>query len=608
MKKSVTTRVLLGAALGLAIAGGVSEAQVTPSNAEVVFLVDESGSMGGEHNFLPGFVTDLEAQLAGNGVTSQFGLVGYGNGLGGGANLGRTFPVGTGLLGNATEFGVAAGNLVLSGGFEDGYSAIDFALQNYPAMAGVSRTFVLVTDEDRDNGNNALDFNSLRTALNNQGISLVVIVNGNITTNQGAQALATDGTTAFVQNGAGFVTAPLGSTAGGFGTTDADYIQLALQTPNGCAADLNQLRAGGQTATAFAAVLQQCLAAAAVGAPPPTINNLFLNVYRDSVFAIQLSIDNQISQIVQVDPTSDLIVNALAQATDDTAIIEDILNVEGLRAYIIFDYMSGDFDAFGNNKQFDYDGGGVVVGVDYTQDNLLGLGETTTFGIAGAYHVLNNSVSVPLGSLDTNTFSAQLYAQVKMPEGVYGRANAQFSFTSYDQRRIVGATVFGADPNGFAFSGDIEAGYAFDDLLPAEPEFGLFVTPFASIGIDYRSVDGFQETNGGVLVASFDDTSLMARIGGRLTLTYDADADTTLFFGVEVAGLFDLLDDDQIVLINNGALPSERIEAVDDVTLQLGVNAGARIGDMTSLFVGYDAGISANAFQNTVAGGVVIHF
>lgn len=597
--------VLAGAVIALTTSG--ANAQI--AQTDIIFIVDESGSMGGEHTFLPGFVTNLDTTLAGRGVTQRnFGLAGFGGG--GPGNLGRTFNVGAGLLGTAAEFGTAAGNLVLTGAFEDGFSAVNFALNNYPAAApGASRTFVLVTDEDRDNGNNALTAQTMVNDLNAAGISLVVVVNANIRGTNDEIAIGTDGTNAFVQNGASVVSVPLGSTAG-VGTTDTDYIQPALMTVNGCAADLNQLRGGGDAAAAFAEVFGTCLVAAAVGAPPPTPNDLFLNVYRDSIYAIQMSLDNNLQQIISIDLGSDLVQNALAAASNDAQIVEDILNIEGLRAYLIVDLMTGDFDRFGNNKQFDYNGVGTIVGGDYTVTNLLGMGEKTTFGALLAYHKVAAEVAFPQGTLDTNAYSGQLYAAVKMPEGIYATANAQASFTSYDQVRIQGGNVFPGSTDGFAFSFDLEAGWESPKLMPlaSDPALGLFFTPFVGIGIDHRSVDGFQEGNGGVLVAAFDDTSLTARAGVRATATYDVDQDTTLFARAKLAGLFDFMDDDQQVLINNGVVPLERIEAIDDITLQVGATIGANISDDASFFFGWNGGFSANTSMHVISGGAVINF
>lgn len=102
------------------------------SVANLIFAVDESGSMGGEQDFLGDFAADIDTALGGAGFsTVNFGLTGYGSGIGGSQsadNLGRSFDVGGDLFGNAADFATATDNLVLSGFFEDGYSAIDFIL------------------------------------------------------------------------------------------------------------------------------------------------------------------------------------------------------------------------------------------------------------------------------------------------------------------------------------------------------------------------------------------------------------------------------------------------------------------------------------------------
>jgi len=161
------------------------------SIANLIFAVDESGSMGGEQDFLGNFAADIDTALGGAGFsTVNFGLTGYGSGIGGnlGAdNLGRSFDVGGGLFGNAADFATATDNLQLSGGFEDGYSAIDFILRTYPVTPGTSTTLILVTDEDRDNGNAALTFGSLSSELNARGINLISVVDANFEDNTGTR-------------------------------------------------------------------------------------------------------------------------------------------------------------------------------------------------------------------------------------------------------------------------------------------------------------------------------------------------------------------------------------------------------------------------------------
>ena len=267
------------------------------STANLIFAVDESGSMAGEQTFLGNFATDIDTALGGAGFsTVNFGLTGFGSGLNPG-DLGRTFDVGGAgvLLGSAADFSTATGNLRTSGGFEDGYSAIDFVLNTYPITPGTSTTVILVTDEDRDDGNSALTFGSISGDLNALGVNLISVVNANLEDDAGTPAIATDGVTAFVQDGTSFTTAPFGSVTSASGSTEADYIDLALATPSGCAATLNELRAGGDAATAFAEVLLQCLTVAAQGGGGGLI--VPLNQYRDSTTVVMENHRTQVRRL-----------------------------------------------------------------------------------------------------------------------------------------------------------------------------------------------------------------------------------------------------------------------------------------------------------------------
>ena len=73
-----------------------------------------------------------------------------------GGTLGRSLTANGNQFFGASDFATAASNLVTSGSFEDGYSAIDYTFNNYNFRSDAVKNFILVTDEDRDNGNNAL--------------------------------------------------------------------------------------------------------------------------------------------------------------------------------------------------------------------------------------------------------------------------------------------------------------------------------------------------------------------------------------------------------------------------------------------------------------------
>ncbi|QPM90744.1 hypothetical protein PSAL_019830 [Pseudooceanicola algae] len=218
-----------------AIVSGVGAASI-PTNgtarsfADIVFVVDESGSMAQEHGFLPGSVSNVQTFLMSSGFTPGFGLTGYGGG--GTDNLGHAFAIGSGLSGTAAEFGSAAGGLRRSGSFEDGYSAINYALGTYSFTPGASVTQVLVTDEDRDNGNASLDYSSVLADLQSQNISLVALTEAHILALSGVAGLSADGTDVLVQSGTTFTAVPF-DTVVSSDMTVADYVALALAAQAG---------------------------------------------------------------------------------------------------------------------------------------------------------------------------------------------------------------------------------------------------------------------------------------------------------------------------------------------------------------------------------------
>ena len=213
--------------------------------ADIVFVVDESGSMAGEQAWIQQMIFDLDTALEAEGIgPNQFGLVGY-------LASGRTINVGNDLLGTAEEFSIAAQSLRTSGGIEDGYNGLDLAL-DYPFRDGSAVNFILLTDEDRDNRNGNLTFTSLFDELTAAEALLNVGVNASFRTADNQVALGVDGeTNAYQADGnGGFVASPGGIFQSGSGTTKQDYVDLAWAV-EGAAWDLNQLRQGGITAQSF---------------------------------------------------------------------------------------------------------------------------------------------------------------------------------------------------------------------------------------------------------------------------------------------------------------------------------------------------------------------
>lgn len=243
--------------------GGCGGVTITaPPYADIIVLMDESGSMGFAQVFSVQFVADLEAGLLARGIGStsaggnRYGLFGYG-----GASPitdGHVIPVGAGgtPFGTSVEYAAAAATLVSNGGFEDGYLAADLMLQNYTPRLDAAKFVILVTNEDRDIGDPTKTFGSTLAGLQNAGYKLQGILDVDIRDAASNVALALDAQdNAYVDNGAGgYVVTPNGSFVGAFGTTIPDYADMVFAT-GGIVGDINQISSSVPTAQLFSQVL-----------------------------------------------------------------------------------------------------------------------------------------------------------------------------------------------------------------------------------------------------------------------------------------------------------------------------------------------------------------
>ena len=217
------------------------------STADIVFVVDESGSMSGEHTWIANMVASLDTQLGASGVTgNRYALVGFGASSSHGI-AGHGHTVGGGTWGTAGQLATAAGGLVISGATEDGYSGINFGLGlDFRSDAAVN--FILITDEDRDVFNSSLTYASILSGLQGKNALLNAVVNANF--DPGVTLGHDSEGNAYQANGSGGYNIVPATTVTGVGNTETTYIDLALAT-GGAAWDLNQLRAGGLTAQSF---------------------------------------------------------------------------------------------------------------------------------------------------------------------------------------------------------------------------------------------------------------------------------------------------------------------------------------------------------------------
>lgn len=258
----------LGIASSVFLFAHSAAAITVPTAADIIVLMDESGSMSGEQAWIKTVVTALDNGLQAEGFTDvKFGSVGFA--VGSGPGLTRTFDVGGELLFSAADFQTL--NYSLGGGTEDGWAAIEVA-GTYPFTPGAVRNFIMVTDEDRDNSQRDLTFDSVLLGIQNAGALLNTVVDANMVCANGATAVGiTANGTGYVADGAGGFDLCAGATAtGGAGSSIADYVDLAFAS-GGAIWDLDFLRQGGFAADSFTSAFLDGKVAEIVAPPtPPT--------------------------------------------------------------------------------------------------------------------------------------------------------------------------------------------------------------------------------------------------------------------------------------------------------------------------------------------------
>ena len=277
------------------------------TKTDIIFLVDESGSMGGAHEWLHDMIGLLEAKLiaappAGAGITDNlYGLVGFGSYAHtpeaswagahshtfGGDNW-TCWNNGDSIWGTAAEFAIGTTPppyippappaplpwLESTGNEEDGWHAIDFALKNYTFREGAALNIILVTDEGRDAaavghyglGASADYETCFLPFLTAKNAMLNVIVNARFKYDADGEPLETDPKdpvalgvdskgNAFIANSSGGYD-PVYTGMGyvmpgsGAGDTEAAYVELAWAT-GGAAWDLSLLAPTGGNVASF---------------------------------------------------------------------------------------------------------------------------------------------------------------------------------------------------------------------------------------------------------------------------------------------------------------------------------------------------------------------
>ena len=230
--------------------------------ADIIFIVDESGSMAAEHEWIQKEVVILDKALKEQGVgvgerKNLYALVGFGRNDPS-AILGITLTPLTSLEGflNATKL------LVLNGIFEDGYAAINYALETIETRPNTAKQIIFISDEDRGVLRNDLTFDVIAQKLTSAGCVLNVAVNQGFLSSgndsrfalglhrDGQSYIFNQSSSVLFSESQGGVRSLSSSDLLDFGSTYEDYVQLAFVT-QGVAWDLNQLREGGDYSIAF---------------------------------------------------------------------------------------------------------------------------------------------------------------------------------------------------------------------------------------------------------------------------------------------------------------------------------------------------------------------
>ena len=216
---------------------------------DVVFVVDESGSIRAQ-NWIRNITPLLEQRLRDQGVglgdrQNQFGLVGFA----------RNMPSAQGgivltQLTSLDNFINASRNLRIDGSVEDGYSGIEFALNQIQLRPNTARLLVLVTNEDRSilPGREDLTRDIIEQMIRSRGFVFNTVVDQTFQTSSGEPAFGLNSNRTAYQfiPPDQYTTSPNGLRHADpqltFGNTYEDYVQLAFRL-GGAAWDIKSLLA-----------------------------------------------------------------------------------------------------------------------------------------------------------------------------------------------------------------------------------------------------------------------------------------------------------------------------------------------------------------------------
>jgi hypothetical protein len=214
----------------------------TTQAANIILLVDESGSMTMQHSWIPEMIEQLDNALVNVGIgvnpRNRFGVIGFGDDC----TTENTFD--QAFLTNESVTYVPADRIVeltqrlqTKGKYEDGYRAIASAFKQY-TFGDRTNLFILISDEDRDNISN-ITRDEIKSMLADNEVILNVVVSEEFTGDE-VRAFGIDAEgTAYIYDPSSDVLfrnvdnigVPVKDSA--HGSTSIDYTQLAFQLKGG---------------------------------------------------------------------------------------------------------------------------------------------------------------------------------------------------------------------------------------------------------------------------------------------------------------------------------------------------------------------------------------
>ncbi|MEM6727344.1 MAG: autotransporter outer membrane beta-barrel domain-containing protein, partial [Pseudomonadota bacterium] len=418
----------------------------------------------------------------------------------------------------------------------------------------------------------------------------------------GQSAIATNGSLAFVPDGAGGATAepydPATGIVSASGTTEADYINLALGTPSGCAVDLNFLRAGGIDAQAFTDVFTTlCVLTAATSSGGPT--TLPLNQFRDIARVIAANHRGIVKQVIIVRGDSPAGQHFSSKMSDSgTKVTENAFGMEEMRLFGAFTGVTGEYDDTGNNVGIDYHGGGLLFGGDYTTETESG--GTMRYALSLGYDEVQGDLEGSDSTSDSKGITIGGTASYFDPQGWYVLGDLQFGFHDFSNKREVGSSFASSDPKVRSFTTEVEAGYTYALEGPLQT-----ITPFAGLGFGRYEVSDYEEDTG-IEIDDFTTDVGYAIVGVRGNSTIPSDMGD-YYAAFEVAGRINLFSDDETAEFVSGT-GTAIVDGVEDDSLAVTLEVGYDVDEKSRLFARYSGNYSEVVQQHSLNLGYQYNF